>query len=833
MKKPEILAPAGSMEGLQAAIYAGADAVYMGGSRFGARAYADNPDREKMMEAISYCHFYGKKLYMTVNTLMKEEELEGELMDFLAPYYEAGLDAVIVQDVGAVEFIHQNFPDLDIHASTQMTLTGAYGLPLLKGMGVSRLVPARELNIQELRELRSQTNLEIEVFVHGALCYCYSGQCLMSSMTGERSGNRGRCAQPCRLPYRPDIQGGNYILSLKEFCGLEWLGELADIGIDSFKIEGRMKKPVYAALATAVYAYYVGLFCKLGKKEYDNYIHTHTGQMQEHISKLQEIYNRGGFTQGYFPGYGREGREKQRDMLSAKRPRHGGVYLGKVIQLPDRNIAKVQLEKDIAPQDVVEFRTMEGKSLYEYTVKDEAKAGARITARFLPGSGIKVGDLLYRTRKSDMIAAIEAKYGIQKQAKNAGGGGSVPCRRAIEGKLMVKAGKPALLALCTKGPEELVWEITVEGEPVQKAKNQALTEEQLRRQFEKTGESGFCWSRLDIELGQNCFMAVGQQNALRRKAFAALTEKILSHSKRQKRTAQIPWTPAKIQITEKKPLVVAAVHNKEQLEVVLDSPYVDEIYLHLEDCSIAKCQAILKGISKQLFLFLPHICRSLSYKQLEAWLQREDSIWYDGTLKGCVVCNMEELALLGRYRDRLGESFVLIGNHNLYCWNKRAREFWLNHGITYCTAPLELQQQELRELDISDMELVLYAHLPLMVSAQCLLRNAKGCQKGQKTEKEFIFSGKRKAVGATVHKEHAQDYMAIAYCDWCYNVIYDASPYNLIGERIDELQPCRVRLEFVREDAVETEKILKQLAQAKTEQKERQGTKGHFYKKVL
>ena len=159
MKKAEILAPAGSMEGLQAAIHAGADAVYMGGSRFGARAYADNPDREKMMEAISYCHFYGKKLYMTVNTLMKEDELEGELMDYLAPYYEAGLDAVIVQDVGAVEFIHQNFPDLDIHASTQMTLTGAYGLPLLKGMGVSRLVPARELNIQELRELREQTNL--------------------------------------------------------------------------------------------------------------------------------------------------------------------------------------------------------------------------------------------------------------------------------------------------------------------------------------------------------------------------------------------------------------------------------------------------------------------------------------------------------------------------------------------------------------------------------------------------------------------------------------------------------------------------------------------------
>ena len=243
---PEILAPAGSMESLKAAVAAGCDAVYMGGSKFGARAYAQNPEEDEMVAAIRYCHLYGVKLYMTVNTLLKEQELQS-LPTFLRPYYEAGLDAVIVQDMGVLRVIHQCFPDLDIHASTQMTLTSGMGVDdRLAAYGVTRIVPARELSLTELQQMRQQTKMELEVFVHGALCYCYSGQCLMSSMQGGRSGNRGRCAQPCRMQY--DIDGSKrYLLSPKELCALPLLGEMIEAGIDSFKIEGRMKRPEYTA----------------------------------------------------------------------------------------------------------------------------------------------------------------------------------------------------------------------------------------------------------------------------------------------------------------------------------------------------------------------------------------------------------------------------------------------------------------------------------------------------------------------------------------------------------------------------------------------------------
>ena len=241
--KPEILAPAGSMEALKAAVHAGADAVYLGGSRFGARAYADNFDETALIQAIEYAHLYGVKVYLTINTLFRNEEI-AKLFDYLSPIYQAGLDAVIVQDLGVMCYVHQNFPDLPIHASTQMTITTEYAYSLLKDYGVVRIVPARELSLQEIKRLKEGPDIpEVEVFVQGALCYCYSGQCLMSSMLGGRSGNRGRCAQTCRLPYLLyDKKGdhidseGAYLLSLKDLCGLEAVPDLIEAGVDFFKI---------------------------------------------------------------------------------------------------------------------------------------------------------------------------------------------------------------------------------------------------------------------------------------------------------------------------------------------------------------------------------------------------------------------------------------------------------------------------------------------------------------------------------------------------------------------------------------------------------------------
>ena len=294
----EILAPAGSYESMAAAVSAGADAVYIGGSRFGARAYADNLDEGKMLEAIDYMHLHRRRLYMTVNTLVKDGEM-GELFDYLNPYYKQGLDAAIVQDMGVFAFLKEYFPKLHLHASTQMTITGVYGAKLLKDLGAQRVVTARELSLEEIRKIKDAVDVEIESFVHGALCYCYSGQCLLSSVIGGRSGNRGRCAQPCRLPYdvkqdSRDLGRKNerYVMSLKDLCTLDLIPDMIEAGVYSMKIEGRMKSPRYTAGVVSMYRKYVDKYLKDGREGY--YVEPTDKKM------LLDLFDRGGFTEGYY-----------------------------------------------------------------------------------------------------------------------------------------------------------------------------------------------------------------------------------------------------------------------------------------------------------------------------------------------------------------------------------------------------------------------------------------------------------------------------------------------------------------------------------------------------
>lgn len=265
-KKVELLAPAGNYESFLGAVHAGADAVYLGGEKFGARAYADNFTTGQLCDAIRYAHLYGRKVYLTLNTLVKEKEMP-QLYEYLSPFYEAGLDGVIIQDMGVFLYVKEHFPHLPLHVSTQMTITGTEGVRMLKELGAERIVPARELSLAEISQIKRETEIEIETFIHGAMCYCYSGQCLFSSILGGRSGNRGKCAQPCRLPYK--VKGSKekaaYFLSLKDMCTIGMLPELIGAGIDSFKIEGRMKKPEYAAGVTAVYRKYIDAYYERGE----------------------------------------------------------------------------------------------------------------------------------------------------------------------------------------------------------------------------------------------------------------------------------------------------------------------------------------------------------------------------------------------------------------------------------------------------------------------------------------------------------------------------------------------------------------------------------------
>ena len=312
MKKPELLAPAGDYGCFQAALKAGADAVYMGGQEYGARAYAGNFSREEVLSALDEAHFFGKKIYLTVNTLMKQEELD-RLADFIAPFYEAGLDGVIVQDVGALRVLGENFPSLPLHASTQMTVTDAAGALALKRLGIVRVVPARELSLEEAALLKKKSGLEVEVFIHGAMCYCYSGQCLFSSMLGGRSGNRGRCAQPCRQPYRIRSQKTGkscYPLSLKDLCTIDLIPELMDAGIDSFKIEGRMKRAEYVAGVTDVYRRRIDEYLEWPEKK--------RPVPQKDRELLSSLYVRSALGSGYLK------RHNGRDMITLDQPGYAG-----------------------------------------------------------------------------------------------------------------------------------------------------------------------------------------------------------------------------------------------------------------------------------------------------------------------------------------------------------------------------------------------------------------------------------------------------------------------------------------------------------------------------
>lgn len=418
MKKPELLAPAGNYESFLGAIAAGADAVYLAGAKYGARAYADNFTEEEICKAISYAHVFGRKVYLAVNTLLKDEELE-ELPAYLTPYYLAGLDGVIVQDLGALLAIKEHFPGLALHASTQMSLTGSAGAKMFKELGVVRIVPARELSLKEIVSIKEETGLEIETFIHGAMCYSYSGQCLFSSILGGRSGNRGRCAQPCRLPYTVKDEAGEgdeqYPLSLKDMCMIDHLPALAEAGIDSFKIEGRMKKPEYAAGVTAIYRKYMELYELQGKDSYE--------VSKEDKIRLASLYIRSDMQEGYYF------KQNGRDMVTLDSPSYNGsderllqeireLYLEKPLKMPIRMHAYFTVGKNAAL--VLEAVDSKGE-LHRITVEGlpvEAAGKRPISEENIKTALLKLGNTPFTASENDLELSIEENIFYSLKALN-------------------------------------------------------------------------------------------------------------------------------------------------------------------------------------------------------------------------------------------------------------------------------------------------------------------------------------------------------------------------------------------------------------------------------
>ena len=792
-RKIEILAPAGSYESFHAAIVAGADAVYAGGPKFGARAFAENFTEDQLLKAIDYAHLHQRKFYLTVNTLLKDFEIE-QLPEYLEPLYQGGLDAVIVQDMGVLHVVRQYFPDMDIHASTQMTITGVKGAQFLKENGAVRVVPAREISLEEVRSIKSATGMEMECFVHGALCYCYSGQCLLSSLIGGRSGNRGQCAQPCRLPYTVDGEKG-YLLSLKDICTLDIIPDLIEAGIDSFKIEGRMKRPEYVAGVTSMYRKYVDLYLKNPQKPY--LVDDKDKEM------LMDLFNRGGFHTGYYK------QKNGRNMITIHKPNHIGVKVGTVLSQKGREV-QMRALTDIAAGDLIEFKN----EAQRYTTGKSCKQGEVITILAPKGMRLSAGEVLYRVQSPELLNTLETTYSEGKVIEK------------LYGYVSLEVGKAAKLVVCKDE-----YSVEVESEQqVEAASSRPLDEERIKKQLQKTGNTEFEFDVLDVELHGEVFLPMQQLNEMRRKALEELEKKIQDSFHRkiaEKKVLQEEiLDTASVKFSRKENKLSVLVETHEQLEAVLENDdSVACIYVDSNLDNTGLDEELWKGISDkihkkniEIFLAMPRIFRN---RTIEIFEQSYDSIltrYFDGML----IRSMEEYQFL----KSKGYTGNIRLDYNLYIMNSFAKQFWKNQGIAYGTIPVELNKSEIVNLDSKQDEMIVYGYIPAMVTAQCVTSTVHGCKKDPKI---------------TMLKDRYQNEFPVKnQCRDCYNVIYNTAPLYLIDlkEDLEELNAERYRIQFSIENKDEVKQILNQCNSMFSDEKGEMFsqkdsiTRGHFRRGV-
>ena len=794
----EILAPAGSMECLKAAIAAGADAVYTGGALFGARAYAHNLTEEELLEAIDYVHLHGRRLYLTVNTLIKDREMEKQMYDYLLPYYRQGLDAVIVQDIGLFCFIRKHFPDLPIHASTQMTLTGVDGAKFLEKEGAQRIVTSRELSMAEVKKIADETELEIESFVHGALCYCYSGQCLFSSFIGGRSGNRGQCAQPCRLLYRtPEAKRPQYLLSLKDICTLELIPEMIESGIYSFKIEGRMKKPEYAAAVAFQYRKYTDLYLKYyeecpAEEDPAAYAMKKYRVREEDRQMLLDLYNRGGFHTGYY--HTQNGRE----MISLNRPNHAGVPAVKVLAKKGRNVTAKALT-DLYPQDIIELPMRKGREKADnYTCKDAVRKGMNVQIPVFADTPFKRDEIWMRTRNSTLIDTLREEFVNGK------------IKERICGTFRLYPQEKATLTVKCRDAE-----ITVAGEKAQEALSQPMSRERIEKQLRKTGNTEFEFSFLKAEIGEKVFLPMQSLNELRREALETL-EKVICEKYRRSGEVKDPEED-KTELSMEEEILsgwTASVRTAEQMEVILEEEAIGRIYADCtmfpriwEKDSYVEWITKVHAAGKEIYLVMPYIFRERTRKQYEAAYNRIFGAGWDGIL----IANYESFAFLKEH----GYTGRIMTDYNLYEFNQESRKFWKEKGVFEFTAPVELTERELQDLRVKDGEVIVYGYLPMMISAGCIQKTTRGCLK--------------KSGQTTITDRYRNPFVVKNECDYCYNILYNYVPLYL-GDRMEEVYqigPGRIRLMFTTERQQEVRQILSAYFEGK-ELPEGTYTRGHW-----
>ena len=712
----ELLAPAGSREALTAAIENGADAVYLAGNLFGARAYADNFDRENLREAIQFAHLRGVAIHITVNTIVGDNEME-ELADYLRFLYEAGADAILVQDLGVARVAKSVVPDLPMHASTQMTVHNLEGVLALADMGFSRVVLSREMSLNEIREICRKSPVEIECFAHGALCVCYSGQCLMSSMIGGRSGNRGRCAQPCRLPYTlvndegNDVLGdsaGNYLLSPRDMNTIDILPELIQAGVASLKIEGRMKRPEYVSVVVSTY-----------RKELDRiYGIEKSSDKEESHRRLAQIFNRD-FTTGFLlnnPG---------KNLMSDRRPNNRGLLIGRVTKYDfSSKRVFVKLSADVTEGDELDFWVKVGGRVTTALtdIKDEkghsvteGKAGEEIS--FPLAKTVKVHDRVFRVYDAKLMQ--EARSTFQNGA---------PVRRIpVDCSVTARIGKPVVVSFRTAdGAEaEIVSDFICE-----KAQKTPVSVEVLQKQLSRLGTTVYELRNFAAELDDNAIVPVSVLNNLRRQASEILDGKRLEKYKRVSlnETDAIKSLPSCDirKNREKSAKLVVRVDSVAKAKAAVDAGadgiiFGGDSYSHhvfsLKEYSDVFEYA--KKYNRTVDFNTPRILRAAAAEKMQKMMQEWEKIGADTVL----VHNIGSLYMAQKTGLPVQSDFSLIS------YNEQTIQHLKELGVVRATLSPELNLQQVASIAEKaplPLECIVYGRLELMVSAYCVLGSFLG-----------------------------------------------------------------------------------------------------------
>ena len=727
MKKIELLSPCGDFECLKSAVQNGANSVYLGASSFSARAKATNFGDDELLEAIKYAKTRNVEVHLALNTLIKNEEFQ-DAVNLAIDAYNMGVDAIIIQDLGLADFLIKHYPEIPLHASTQMTVHNLEGCKQLERLGYKRVVLARELDIEEIKHIRENTSLEIEVFIHGALCISYSGQCLLSSMIGGRSGNRGLCAQPCRLPYELIEENNNthkqntidkgYLLSPRDNLGIEYLPELIKLGIDSLKIEGRMKTPAYVGVVTRTYRKYIDyiydnidLDTETLKKNIINMmnvINEDTGLTDK--EEITQVFNRGGFSTGHFKA------SPNRNLIFKEKSNNMGIYIGTIEHINEnKGHLKIKLENKLSIGDKIQINN-DSYTVSELMIDNKnyqsINSGSIVTIGRMKGS-LSVGNKIYKIESAKLNSSISPTFKDDKNFKKV----------KIKGDILLEENKPIVFKVWSdEGFYNNIEYTSTSSFIPKKAINQPITKEKIMEQLNKTGNTEFEFDNIDINLTGNLFVQMSILNDIRRDALSGLEKTVIGKYTRSLSHINISSDSIIKEKSENKKIsLLLNIINKDTNYLELEK--IDKLYVPLKYFAMKSFESQIMDICNNFntYIYLPIVLRDEFLSKINF-----NEIASKYLIKGFVISNISQIE---NVKDL---NLELIGNYNLNIYNNFSINKLQEIGLNYITISPELDKTETNDvLEKSrlDTEIIVYGKLPVMTNRYCYLGKSNKCYK--------------------------------------------------------------------------------------------------------